>query len=285
MDDTNKLKFLFSNISTKILKTGSRFPTTLKNHRLLKFKLDPKDLRGFCNIDTGDLLCPLRLRDQFNEDPMYVTVTLCMCANTFYSSGFMDQVQDGKFEITSDDLPSFLYETGTVYDPENENDGLFRGFLIVRVSTRLSILLLRPQFFFLGLSAYIHRSRFVSRRLVRRRLVRRRIVVRRLVVRRLIVRRLIVRRKLVPRSSNVARRKIDGRRKVIRRVVERRSSAMKWTWRSSVRLTERGRSIRRRYEDLQYRFLQTLAQLKLKSSNKYYSRFQKGWHCGHVVRN
>jgi uncharacterized protein DUF6698 len=47
----------------------------------------------------------------------------------------MDQVQDAKIEITSEDLPSFLYETGTVYDADNEAAGLFRGFLLVRVST------------------------------------------------------------------------------------------------------------------------------------------------------
>ena len=64
-------------------------------------------------------------------------VTLCLRANNFLSSGFMDQVEDAKIEITSDDLPSFLYETGTVYNPENEATGLFRGFLLVRVSTYL----------------------------------------------------------------------------------------------------------------------------------------------------
>jgi hypothetical protein len=46
----------------------------------------------------------------------------------------MDQVEDAKIEISSEDLPSFLYETGTVYDPDNEAAGLFRGFLLVRVS-------------------------------------------------------------------------------------------------------------------------------------------------------
>lgn len=49
----------------------------------------------------------------------------------------MDQVEDANIEITSEDLPSFLYEAGTVYDPENEAAGLFRGFLLVRVSSSL----------------------------------------------------------------------------------------------------------------------------------------------------
>jgi hypothetical protein len=45
----------------------------------------------------------------------------------------MDRVGDGSIKITDEDLPSFLYENGTAYDRENEDVGLFRGFLLVRV--------------------------------------------------------------------------------------------------------------------------------------------------------
>lgn len=45
----------------------------------------------------------------------------------------MDQVEDGKIEITAHDWPSFLYDTTTIYDPDDEVTGLFRGFLLVRV--------------------------------------------------------------------------------------------------------------------------------------------------------
>src|ERR671928_1677970 len=45
----------------------------------------------------------------------------------------MDRVGDGSIKITDEDLPSFLYESGTAYDRENEDIGLFRGFLLVRV--------------------------------------------------------------------------------------------------------------------------------------------------------
>ena len=62
-----------------------------------------------------------------------MTVSHCSCANVFIYSAFMDQVEDGKIEIHSNDLPSFLYKTGTIYDPENEPDGLFQGFFLVRV--------------------------------------------------------------------------------------------------------------------------------------------------------
>jgi hypothetical protein len=46
----------------------------------------------------------------------------------------MDRVEDATINITAADLPSFLYKTGTIYNPENEAKGLFRGFLIVWVS-------------------------------------------------------------------------------------------------------------------------------------------------------
>jgi hypothetical protein len=45
----------------------------------------------------------------------------------------MDRVSDGSIQITDEDLSSFLYESETVYDQENEDLGLFRGFLLVRV--------------------------------------------------------------------------------------------------------------------------------------------------------
>jgi hypothetical protein len=45
----------------------------------------------------------------------------------------MDRVEDGTVQITDEDFPSFLYEIETAYDEENEDIGLFRGFLLVRV--------------------------------------------------------------------------------------------------------------------------------------------------------
>ena len=53
---------------------------------------------------------------------------------------FMNQVEDGTIEITADDLPSFLYETGTVYNPDDETTGLFRGFQLLRVTLGSDIL-------------------------------------------------------------------------------------------------------------------------------------------------
>ena len=48
-------------------------------------------------------------------------------------SGFMDRVEDASLQLTADDFPSFLYEGGTIYDEDNEDIHLFRGFLLVRV--------------------------------------------------------------------------------------------------------------------------------------------------------
>ena len=45
----------------------------------------------------------------------------------------MDRVEDALLQRTADDFPSFLYEDGTTYDEDNEDTGLFRGFLLVRV--------------------------------------------------------------------------------------------------------------------------------------------------------
>lgn len=45
----------------------------------------------------------------------------------------MDHVEDGSIRITDEDFPSFLYESETFYDEGNEDIGLFRGYLLVRV--------------------------------------------------------------------------------------------------------------------------------------------------------
>jgi hypothetical protein len=45
----------------------------------------------------------------------------------------MDRVEDGSIQITDEDFPSFLYESETHYDADNEDIGLFRGYLLVRV--------------------------------------------------------------------------------------------------------------------------------------------------------
>jgi predicted transcriptional regulator len=43
----------------------------------------------------------------------------------------MQTFADGQIEITAADFPSFLYESGTIYNPDDEVMGLFCGFLLV----------------------------------------------------------------------------------------------------------------------------------------------------------
>ncbi|KAF8891584.1 hypothetical protein CPB84DRAFT_1683224 [Gymnopilus junonius] len=55
------------------------------------------------------------------------------CSLTHLHRDFTNQIFDGKLVITDNDFPSFMYESGTQYDPDDETSGLFRGFLLVRV--------------------------------------------------------------------------------------------------------------------------------------------------------
>jgi hypothetical protein len=69
---------------------------------------------------------------------------------------FMDRVEDKKIRLTDEDFPVFLYKSGTVYDEDNEDIGLFRGYVLVRVRRFFQ---LKAQFIFcdvLGLSVNLH---------------------------------------------------------------------------------------------------------------------------------
>jgi hypothetical protein len=114
---------------------GSKFSSELQGKPLITS--DSKALRGFQHIDLAVHLCPLKLKAHFEHDPMYASCESFFHANELFSRDFMNQVEDGTIEITADDLPSFLYETETDYNPDDEVNGLFRGFLLVRVSLDL----------------------------------------------------------------------------------------------------------------------------------------------------
>jgi hypothetical protein len=45
----------------------------------------------------------------------------------------MDRVEDGSIQITEEFFPSFLYEKDMLYDEDNDDLGLFRGYLLIRV--------------------------------------------------------------------------------------------------------------------------------------------------------
>jgi len=56
----------------------------------------------------------------------------------------MDCVKNGSIQITDEDLPSFLYKSETAYNEENEDMGLFCGFLLVHDSMYITTFLLVP---------------------------------------------------------------------------------------------------------------------------------------------
>lgn len=48
----------------------------------------------------------------------------------------LKKLEDGRIPVTSMDFPAFLYPNGAVYNPEDIDDGLCRGPLVVRVSAK-----------------------------------------------------------------------------------------------------------------------------------------------------
>ncbi len=113
-------------------KNGSRFPPELQDVKLISS--DSKSLRGFQNIETAYLLCPLRFKAAFEENPRYVNMLpMCVSVMTFSCRAFQDKVLDGSVILTAHDLPLFLYDQKIQYNENDEVTGLFRGFLLVRV--------------------------------------------------------------------------------------------------------------------------------------------------------
>ncbi|GLB41608.1 hypothetical protein LshimejAT787_1002080 [Lyophyllum shimeji] len=90
----------------------------------LDTKLDPSipprsqksEHRGFRNLTTARLLCPVRVLAEFKAN----------------SAQTIEKLHDGRIQVTGDDLPSFLYPDGQ-YDPEDLDKGLMRGPLVVRI--------------------------------------------------------------------------------------------------------------------------------------------------------
>jgi hypothetical protein len=66
------------------------------------------------------------------QSKLFQIIQILACFSVV-TSGFMDRVEDGSVLLTANEFPSFLYGTGTQYDEDNEDFGLFRGYLLVRV--------------------------------------------------------------------------------------------------------------------------------------------------------
>lgn len=67
-DDTGKLKFAIFNYIFKDPKAGSKF-RDLEGYEIL-LPTDSKDNRGFRHVDTASFLCSLRLKEEFEKDPL-----------------------------------------------------------------------------------------------------------------------------------------------------------------------------------------------------------------------
>ncbi|KAF8910000.1 hypothetical protein CPB84DRAFT_1842665 [Gymnopilus junonius] len=72
---------------------------------------------SFSHLDMADLLCPLSMRDEFERDPV----------------AFTSKVIDSNIVITDDDFLTFMYESGTEYDPDDLLTGFLKSCLLLRV--------------------------------------------------------------------------------------------------------------------------------------------------------
>lgn len=92
----------------------------------------PKDAsRGFLHPQLGRLLCPAKHLTDFDSDTTEYVLALS-CTRHFTLSRFLQKLQDGRVVVTSQDLPTFLYENGE-YDPLEMDSGLCRSGILVRV--------------------------------------------------------------------------------------------------------------------------------------------------------
>ena len=94
-----------------------------------------KHIRGWHHKWTARALCPLKLIEEFDENPMSVLIFITYFNNKLpFRSGFMKKVENGSIKIRAKDLPSFLFPEGTEYDSENPDRDLFRSSVIIKVS-------------------------------------------------------------------------------------------------------------------------------------------------------
>ncbi|KAH6912281.1 hypothetical protein BKA70DRAFT_1422991 [Coprinopsis sp. MPI-PUGE-AT-0042] len=80
-------------------------------------KADDKSLRGWHNTGTAGHLCPLEIKDEFEKNKKKV----------------MRDVRDQRQTVTEKAFMSFLYASGTTFDPDHLFNGLFRGFILIRI--------------------------------------------------------------------------------------------------------------------------------------------------------
>ncbi|SJL13005.1 uncharacterized protein ARMOST_16441 [Armillaria ostoyae] len=106
--DTNKV---WTHILTLMLKDP-------RNDAIAKPAPTSKSFYGFNHIDTGRLLCPQVYFEGFDED-------------------FLLSLSDGRIEVNASYWPSFMYDQA-MWTPKDEEIGLTRGYLLLRVLFLLS---------------------------------------------------------------------------------------------------------------------------------------------------
>lgn len=94
--------------------------------------------RGLNHPVLRELICPQKYLSQLQSDPdryVYAHICIIICsAELFLSYSTLLQLQNGQLKMTAKNWPAFLYEEG-IYDPEQIDLGLLRGYLSVRVSS------------------------------------------------------------------------------------------------------------------------------------------------------
>ena len=70
----------------------------------------------------------------------------------------MARVSDGSVRIRASEWPSFLYDHNTAFDPEDEEKGLLKGYVLLRVSLLLLQLEQLDRYILTGFPPHIHGS-------------------------------------------------------------------------------------------------------------------------------
>lgn len=91
-----------------------------------------KIARGFNHPMTARLLCPRKDLHIFDENPEYVHELFILPTN-FPSSEYMAKVKAGDIKIFAGDLPTFLYDESVEFNSEEQDRGLFEGYLAIQV--------------------------------------------------------------------------------------------------------------------------------------------------------
>jgi hypothetical protein len=77
----------------------------------------------------------------------------------------MERVEEGSVKITAGEFPAFMYASNIFFHPKKEYEGLFRGYLLVRVSLLFLFIFVIQiiKYLFSGISSHIHGSQYCIR--------------------------------------------------------------------------------------------------------------------------